>query len=231
MHTPLSSTLRYLDADDVDDSVIDFDNTAVRAADGQKVGEVDGFIIDPIRRRAYYVVVDSGGWFTSRHYLVPIGHTRVDAENEALVVDIDKVSISRYPEFDAERFAELNDDELRSFESRTVAACCPQEAAPADAWGYERWAHYRQPEWWRTDVASLQSRTRPVARSAFARRMDADREAAVPVGTSGAPGDESPHVDGRAQPGDILGIETAGETTSLGDTSDDENDRRRKSGA
>jgi len=41
-------------------------------------------------------------------------------------------------------------------------------------------------------------------------------------------GDVSPHLGGRAQPGDILGIETGGETTTIGDTSDDENDRRRK---
>ena len=42
---------------------------------------------------------------------------------------------------------------------------------------------------------------------------------------SGA-GDISPHFGGRAQPGDILGFETGGETTSLGDTSEDENKRR-----
>jgi hypothetical protein len=229
MHTPLSSTLRYLDAGDVDDAVIDFDNTTVRAADGQKVGDVDGFIIDPVRRRAYYVVVDSGGWFSSRHYLVPIGHTRVDTANETLVLDIDKTAITRYPAFDPDLFAELNDDELRSFESQTVSACCPQETTAANAWGYETWAHYRQPEWWRSDVAGLQPRTRPVTRSVFA-RTDADREAAVPVGTAGASGDESPHSEGRAQPGDILGIETAGETTGLGDTTEDENERRKSKG-
>ena len=39
--------------------------------------------------------------------------------------------------------------------------------------------------------------------------------------------DSSPHYGGRAQPGDILGIETGGETTSIGETSDDENKRRR----
>ncbi len=42
---------------------------------------------------------------------------------------------------------------------------------------------------------------------------------------SGA-GDVSPHFGGRAQPGDVLGFETGGETTSLGDTSEDENKRR-----
>ena len=32
--------------------------------------------------------------------------------------------------------------------------------------------------------------------------------------------------DGRAQPGDVIGIETDGETTELGDTRKDEDDRR-----
>jgi len=41
--------------------------------------------------------------------------------------------------------------------------------------------------------------------------------------------DVSPHYGGRAQPGDILGIETGGETTEIGDTAEDENKRRRDS--
>jgi hypothetical protein len=41
-------------------------------------------------------------------------------------------------------------------------------------------------------------------------------------------GDVSPHYGGRAQPGDVLGIETGGETTEIGDTDEDENERRRK---
>ena len=42
-------------------------------------------------------------------------------------------------------------------------------------------------------------------------------------------GDVSPHDGGRAQPGDVLGIETGGETTEIGDTAEDENERRRNS--
>jgi hypothetical protein len=38
--------------------------------------------------------------------------------------------------------------------------------------------------------------------------------------------EESPHYAGRAQPGDVLGLETGGETTGIGDTSEDENRRR-----
>ena len=42
------------------------------------------------------------------------------------------------------------------------------------------------------------------------------------------PKDDRPDPDlERAQPGDVLGIERAGETTGLGDTDDDEDRRRR----
>jgi hypothetical protein len=40
--------------------------------------------------------------------------------------------------------------------------------------------------------------------------------------------DTSPHFDGRAQPGDVLGIETGGEETHIGETKNDEDVRREK---
>jgi hypothetical protein len=40
------------------------------------------------------------------------------------------------------------------------------------------------------------------------------------------PEDESPHFAGRAQPGDVLGLETGGEQTHVGETGEDENKRR-----
>ncbi|MGH9312953.1 MAG: PRC-barrel domain-containing protein [Vicinamibacterales bacterium] len=95
MLTPFSSRLRYVDADAVDDTLIDFDDLNVRAADGEKLGEVEGFIIDPELRRAYYIVVDSGGWFSSRHYLVPIGHARVDREQNARSGSTSAATLSR----------------------------------------------------------------------------------------------------------------------------------------
>jgi hypothetical protein len=45
--------------------------------------------------------------------------------------------------------------------------------------------------------------------------------------TTDIAGETSPHFGGRAQPGDILGIETGGETTAIGETTEDENERRR----
>lgn len=37
----------------------------------------------------------------------------------------------------------------------------------------------------------------------------------------------SPHFGGRAQPGDVIGVETGGEQTHVGETTEDENTRRR----
>ena len=38
--------------------------------------------------------------------------------------------------------------------------------------------------------------------------------------------EDSPYLDGRAQPGDVIGLETGGESTHIGETSEDENKRR-----
>jgi hypothetical protein len=53
------------------------------------------------------------------------------------------------------------------------------------------------------------------------RELEKDQDAAVDSS------DVSPHDGRRAQPGDILGIETGGETTGIGDTAEDEDERRR----
>src|SRR5687768_14209489 len=45
-HASYASRLRYLDADDVDDSVVDFDGLEVRGREGERLGDVNGFIVD-----------------------------------------------------------------------------------------------------------------------------------------------------------------------------------------
>ena len=46
-HATYASRLQYLDADDVDDSTIDFSGLEVRGPDDSKLGDIDGFIVDP----------------------------------------------------------------------------------------------------------------------------------------------------------------------------------------
>ena len=210
-----SSRLRYVDADEVGSEVVDFDDLKVRTPDGDKLGEVDGFIIDSDARRAYYVVVDSGGWFRSRRFLVPIGHARVDDDGDALVLDVSRDTISRYPEFDRDSFDRLSDEELRGYQQRYGEACCPDEAVAATDWNYDAYQHYQQPTWWRSEFYTWGA---PAAVGTSGRDVEATRGVE----------DVSPHAGGRAQPGDVLGIETGGETTAVGDDAEAEDERRRK---
>lgn len=209
-----ASRLRFLDAHDVDDAVVDYDGLDVRGPDGHKLGDIDGFIIDAEARRVNYIVIDSGGWFTSRRLLLPIGHAHVSADRKWLQTDVTREALRRLPEFHEDRFRELSDEELRAFERNTVVACCPDEPledVSVTSWGYDSRRHYQQPPWW-SGSRYAPDRLRPIDRSAYRTR----------AGT-----DTSPHLDGRAQPGDVLGIETVGERTTVGDTADDENTRRR----
>lgn len=241
-HAKYATRLRYLAADQVDDAVVDYHGLDVVGPDNGKLGDLDGFIVDPEAGRVYYAVVDTAGWFKTKQLLLPIGHATLDAAGRSLRVDVNKDQLNRYPEFESSRFREFSDDDLRQFEGRMVDACCPDEAATAtDAWAYDSRRHYTQPDWWRSsdparrDVAA--SSHRPVTTAAagvmatpVAERQD--REHIAARGAEGRPGrdadDVSPHFGGRAQPGDVLGIETGGERTHVGEDADDENERRRE---
>ena len=234
-----AARMRYLDADDVDDAVVDYDGLDVHGRDGEKLGNVDGFIIDSDARRVNYVVVDSGGWFTSRRFLLPIGHATLAEDRRSLQIDLSRDALSRFPDYDEGRFREFTDDELRAFERNTVVACCPDEPledVSVTTWGYDSRRHYAQPDWWRNAsyaperLQGLQDRmarsadpTAPVAAASTADVHNRD----LVMAQEGRGDDVSPHAEGRAQPGDILGIETGGERTAIGETREDEDKRRR----
>jgi hypothetical protein len=222
--------LRLVDAGDLDDSPVDFDNLKVRNAAGDKLGTVDGFVVDRDSGRPYYVVVDAGGWFKSKHFLLPIGHARLDDDRDALVTDLDKERVNRFPGFSKGEFDKLSEDELRRMGDETSIACGYTDAT-VTVW--ER-STYRQPDWWQSEYyrgdsggagstsARPSTASSAAAGKSFDERASREREAVTARG-----GDTSPHPGGRAQPGDVIGFETGGEKTHIGDTNEDENKRRR----
>ena len=246
MEQTYASRLRYIDAADLDDSTVDFDGLDVRAADGNSLGSLDGFLVDPASGRVLHTVVDSGGWFRSRRFLVPIGHANLDTNGRTLRVDVTRDRLRDYPEFDERSFRELSDDELRSYEGRMAAACGPDDRRGATGWNQNTEVHYKQPAWWTAGAYSA-DRLYPIESRPFRGRA----AVAGPVGeirardtfdrehvTAHADEDRvrdaarerddvSPHHGGRAQPGDVLGLETGGEITSIGDSAEDEDERRR----
>ena len=52
--------LKYVDADDLDKSACDFDKVEVVDPAGNKLGKVEGFIIDVTAGRPFHVVVEAG---------------------------------------------------------------------------------------------------------------------------------------------------------------------------
>jgi len=239
--TPFSSRLRFLDADDLDDSTVDFSTLDVYGSDDRELGDLDGFIVDTQSSRAVYAVVDSGGWFRSRHFAVPIGHSQLDTGRRRLNVNVTRSAAEKFPAFNPAELRRFSDAEMRAFEQRTAIVCCPDD--PTDVSGalqYDTIRHYAQPDWWRREY-QREDRYRDLddwnwrETDAPAPRADAvvperdrtqDRYNRDQV-TARASGDVSPHYEGRAQPGDVLGIETGGENTHIGDTTADEDKRRR----
>lgn len=223
--------LRYVDASDLDNSTIKFDGMNVDSTAGEKLGDVDGVVVDVSSGRPYYVVVDAGGWFRSKYFLLPIGHVAMSASQDRLTADVDKSRVERYPGFDRGEFEKLSDNELERMAGQIADACCPTTIAATTVWTAS--AHYTSPDWWKSDyyrgagsgVPSSSLRSTPAVSPAPAASNEAaqrDRDAVMAHA-----GDVSPHSGGRAQPGDVLGIETGGEETHIGDTTKDENERRR----
>jgi hypothetical protein len=246
--------LRYLDAGDLDDDNVEFNGMLVESPTGEKLGKIDGFIVDSESARPYYVVIDAGGWFKSKHFLLPVGHARLnaDTDEDSMVADLSRNQIDRFPGFDTDEFQKMSPEDIKRLNDATCEACTVTAVTYSTMEPYTAaWDRpdYAYPGWWTAQA------TRPdrMGENAFKNRSeyrpatseigdpalrDRDRMVAGQRDSRGQrierdedmrePGEASPHYGGRAQPGDVLGIETGGESTSIGDTDKDENERRRK---
>ena len=85
--------LRYVSTSSVSDATLELDDMKVCNETGEDLGTVDGFVVDSESGRPRYVVVDAGGWFTSKQFLVPIGQARLAATRDALRVPLGKDQI------------------------------------------------------------------------------------------------------------------------------------------
>ena len=226
------SWLRYIEADKIEDRTLDLDGMKVRNNADEKLGAVDGLIVDGDSGRTYYIVVDAPGWFSSKQWLLPIGQTHLDADRDALVANVSKDQVSRFPGFDKDEFETLSENDIKRINDDIGMVLEPTASYKADEPYYEAWSRrfYEYPDWWAgmpmipPDPAFANEKIGPAtgpARSTPRRRRSRQLEPAEVH-------DTSPHFDGRAQPGDVLGIETGGEETHIGETSEDENERREK---
>jgi len=138
--------LRYVDAAKITAPGLTLNGMKVRNDAMETLGSVEGFIVDNTSMRPYYVVVDSGGWFKSNDFLVPIGH--VSLEGSTLTADLTKDRVKRFPGFDKSEFEKLSADDLNRMNAELATACCADGVTiVATAW--ETGDHYRAPVWWK----------------------------------------------------------------------------------
>jgi hypothetical protein len=153
--TQYSSRLRFVDAGKLDDADVKLDHLPVYGWEREKLGHLDGFILDVERGAVQYAVVHGGGWFNSKRFLLPIGHIdRFDEEKKELMTDVSTDAIRLFPDFDKDRFLAMSDEDLREFERVMSAACCPDEVIVEEVvWVHDAGSHYREPSWWRPEYA------------------------------------------------------------------------------
>jgi hypothetical protein len=226
--------LRYLEADELAEQGFDFDEMDVESPTGERLGEVDGFVVDSVSGRPYYVAVDAGGWFKSKYFLLPVGHAQLDRGRQVIVAGLARDRVERFPGFDKDAFQKFDKEQLGRFNEETSRACEVSGVAysysETEPWSaaWDRPA-FRHPDWWpttpvqpsRMGASSVTTSAESTAHAAGRLGRRDDDEA---VAHEAEP---SPHLGARAQPGDVIGVETGGEQTHVGETTEDENDRRR----
>jgi sporulation protein YlmC with PRC-barrel domain len=140
--------LRYVDAGSLDDKTFALDALDVTGSSGEKLGRVDGFIIDVDSGRPYHVVVEAGHWFKHKHFLLPIGHVTLDRTARKLVADVPKERVERFPGFDRSEFEKLSPEEISRMAASTVMVCDVVVDASAP---WASWKSYEYPSWWEAD--------------------------------------------------------------------------------
>jgi hypothetical protein len=150
--------LRFVDADDLGDDGKKFSGMEVDGIDGEKLGKVEGFVIDVTNGRPYHVAVGAGSWFTHKDFLLPIGHVSFNADQKKLLADLTKDRVKKFPGFERAKIETLSAEELKQMENVMAASCCPDDVIVVDAW--ETRGHYLYPAWWQVTFYQPEGTTR-----------------------------------------------------------------------
>ena len=137
--------LRYVATSSLDDETLDLDEMKIRNDQGEELGTVDGFVVDSGSGRPRYVVVDAGGWFTAKQFLVPIGEVHLEPARDALRVSLAKEQIRRFPGFDLDQFKPLSAEDIDRLNAHRDNIPHPADATPGFVWTD---SSFQVPEWW-----------------------------------------------------------------------------------
>jgi PRC-barrel domain len=109
---PATSELSYLDASKVTSPAGVLSELDVLSAEGQRLGSIEGVVIDAAARHVRYLCVRLSGWFGGRRYLVQADQLgQIDGERKALrlLVDLKNAVVQG---LDAAALRKFSDDDL-----------------------------------------------------------------------------------------------------------------------
>jgi sporulation protein YlmC with PRC-barrel domain len=87
----------------------DIRGAAIYGRDDEKLGKIDDVIFDHSSGSIKYVVVDTGGWFSTKKFLVPPQRLQSSTKHDGdFTVNVDKHQIETFPAYNE---SDLNSDE------------------------------------------------------------------------------------------------------------------------
>ena len=102
-------TLRDYRFSNVDEATDDVRGSKVYGFNDEKLGKIDDVIFDHASGRIQYVVIDTGGWLSSKKFLVPPQALRPSVDHdEDFRVDLSKAQIESFPPYNE---ADIESDE------------------------------------------------------------------------------------------------------------------------
>lgn len=67
--------------------------------DGDKIGTIKSLLASPSKKKAYFAVVDAGGWLNNKLFAVPLAAVRFDADDEKAFGPYPKEQFTNAPEY------------------------------------------------------------------------------------------------------------------------------------
>jgi hypothetical protein len=115
----IGANLRYIGADHLCTTADSLDGAVLLSPTDTTLGKLAGALIDPLRRRVCYLIVESRSWLRTHQYLLPLDITRFDRERKALCVDVEAAALR---EVHVDTFERFSDDDLITALFSPVAA-------------------------------------------------------------------------------------------------------------
>ena len=102
---------------DTNEAASDIRGAKVYGPKDHKLGEVDDVIFDESTGAIVYMVVDTGGWLTSKRFIVPPDAVRPSLQHENdFLVDLTKEQIENFPPYDGQ--ALTSEEKWADYEKR-----------------------------------------------------------------------------------------------------------------